>query len=229
VKRPDVRDVLLFDDDGNSIGFRKDKDHTPEIRAAALDEMLRLQADRSWTDYLARLSAVSDEPLMVLGIKDEELVKMVNEGSATPEEYDAWRRATSSGLTPMLPSDVANELYDRFKARMKKGVDRTVCPEGMTDLEHARMVVANCGASGGSAGNLAGDEKALDLATKIRKREPGISGHALAKRIKTDGGSRVTVGERSLRAKIAAWEIAGKIPKKVAITDRKSKGGRKSE
>lgn len=181
----------------------------------------------AWAEYLARLSAVSDEPLIVLRAQDEELAKMVKEGLATAEEFNAWRRATSSGLVPLLPSDVSIELSNRFEARMRKGVDRTVCPEGMTDLEHALLVAANRGAEGGSLANLAGDEKALHLASTIRKREPKISTHALAARIKAEGGSRVTVGKDSLRAKIAAWEKAGKIPWSIATDGRIAKQGRK--
>lgn len=82
---------------------------------------------------------------------------------------------------------------------------------------------------GGRASNLTGDDKALHLASRIRKREAGISTRSLADRIKAEGGTRVTVGAEALRKKIATWEVEGKIPKSVATGGRKPKGGRKGK
>lgn len=145
MKRPNLREALMFDEQGNCIGFKKD---IPAEVRAAWDKILGENHARAWADYLARLSALPDGQLLVLRIQDEELAKLVKDGLATVEEFNAWRRATSSGIAPMLPASVADALYDRVEARMRKGVDRTVCPEGMTDLEHALLVAANFGASG---------------------------------------------------------------------------------
>ncbi len=195
-KRPDLRGTLLYyDDNGECIGFKKDKDIPPEVRAAR-DRMLAEDADRARVEYLARLSAHSDEPLIVLRIQDEELAKMVKEGLATAEDFNTWRRATSSGLVPLLYADVATALYDRVTARMQKGVDRTICPEGMTDLEHALLVAENCGSKGSPPSAPMADRLQV-AALDWWRRNPKLSARAVAENLargEKANGRNVTPG-----------------------------------
>lgn len=85
------------------------------------------------------------------------------------------------------------------------------------------------GSKGGSASNLTGYDKALHLASKIRKSEPRISTRDLADRIKAEGGSRVTAEAETLRKKIATWEKEERIQKSTATPGRKPKRSQKNK
>lgn len=144
---PNLRDALQFDDNGECIGIKASKDISPEVRAA-WDKMLGESYDLALADYLARLEALGGVCPPRLRVEGEEFTKMVMEGAATEAEFVNWSIAKASGLVPLLPSDVANELYDRVKARDQKGEDRTTWPEGMTYFEWNKRIVQNSGAKG---------------------------------------------------------------------------------
>lgn len=159
-----------------------------------------------------------------------------------PEDFAEWLETENAKRTDVEPIRTVERLGmtgAMASSELREAIDETEKPpeiqavhlEKVKALRKAedRAIREREGSSkGGRASNLTGDDKALHLATKIRKREPGISDRSLAKRIKNEGGSSVSVGESSLRSKVAAWVKEGKIQKSVATAGRKPKSGRKT-
>jgi len=213
MKQPNLLEVFLFDESGKCVGLNKGI--SPDVRAA-WDKLLGESANRAEAEYQDRVEAARTKmgTLGVMGDWALCLAEMCREGVVTQEQFDAWRIATTVGVTPVLSADIADELYDRVAKRL---APRTMLPDGMTDLEHALSLVDAERATEESASEgvkaTAQRAKRIELlhakarpAKKVRQEK--LDQDVLDAALAILHGVRGTIGWADLAFKVGEWLTA---------------------